>query len=209
VDGAVSILDISPVIPVVVLDDPTSAVPVARALLAGGIRIIEVTLRTPTALECITRIAAEVPEMAVGAGTVTRPSEVESAIRAGAQFLVSPGTTMALAEELCRADVPALPGCATVTEVLELRDRGFRELKAFPGESVGGHAFLSSVFGPIPEVRFCPTGGITVESAPAYLLLPNVPCVGGTWLAPAAVIREGAWGTIAELASAAMAALDR
>lgn len=197
-----SLLTISPVIPVVVLDDATAAVPLARALLAGGIGIIEITLRTPAALAGIERIAGEVPEIVVGAGTVTSPAEVAEATRAGAAFLVSPGTTQALLAALVDSPLPSLPGCSTVSEALALREQGFRELKFFPAEAAGGPAYLQAAWGPLPDLRFCPTGGVTAERASAYLALPNVPCVGGSWVAPRDAIEAGAWDRITELARA-------
>jgi 2-dehydro-3-deoxyphosphogluconate aldolase/(4S)-4-hydroxy-2-oxoglutarate aldolase len=177
-----SILDISPVIPVVTLEDAAAAVPLARKLIARGIGIVELTLRTAAALDCIERIAGEVPEITIGAGTVTRAADIEAAVKAGAQFLVSPGTTADLARALRESGLPALPGCSTISEALTLRDLGFTELKFFPAEASGGPGWLSAVYGPLPDLRFCPTGGITEERAPAYLALPNVPCVGGSWL---------------------------
>lgn len=204
-----NILDISPVIPVVVIADPSGAVPLARALAAGGVGIVEVTLRTSSALESIKRIRAEVPEVVVGAGTVTTPAEVEAASNAGAQFLVSPGTTSPTAEAMLRSGLPSLPGCSTATEVIALRDFGFTQLKFFPAEACGGPAFLSNIAGPLPGLRFCPTGGITLENAPRYLALATVGCVGGSWLAPARAIAEGSWETITRNARAATAALTQ
>lgn len=196
-------LDISPVIPVVVLQDAASAVPVARALVAGGIAVIEVTLRTPAALDAIARIATEVPEIAVGAGTVRTPADVEAAMNAGAAFLVSPGTTPALAEALSAADAPVLPGCSTISEALVLREHGFAELKVFPAAAVGGVRFLRAAATVLPDLRFCPTGGISPETAAGFLAVSAVPCVGGTWLTPASVLAEHAWSEITRAATAA------
>jgi 2-dehydro-3-deoxyphosphogluconate aldolase/(4S)-4-hydroxy-2-oxoglutarate aldolase len=176
------LLDISPVIPVVVLDDADLAVPMARALAAGGVRIVEVTLRTPAALEAIRRIAAEVPETLVGAGTVTAPAHALAAAEAGAAFLVTPGTTDAVLDAAEGTGLPVLPGAATVSEAMRLAERGYTALKFFPAEAAGGVPFLRSVAGPLPGLTFCPTGGITPQTAPAYLALPNVACVGGSWL---------------------------
>jgi len=198
-------LDLAPVIPVVVLDDPATAVPVARALVAGGLPVIELTLRTPAALACIERIATEVPEITVGAGTVTRPEHARQAADVGATFLVSPGTTPALYDAMSATGLAVLPGCATVTEVLALLELGQTELKLFPAEASGGARFLSSVHGPLPQVRFCPTGGITAATAPSYLALPNVACVGGSWLTPGDAVARGEWGRIERLARAAAA----
>jgi 2-dehydro-3-deoxyphosphogluconate aldolase/(4S)-4-hydroxy-2-oxoglutarate aldolase len=198
-----SVLDISPVVPVVVLDDPEAAVPVAQALVAGGIRVIELTLRTPTALESIRWIAAEVPDITVGAGTVVEPRQAELAADAGAQFLVSPGVTSRLLDAMTATHLPLLPGCATVSEVLQLRERGLSELKFFPAEASGGVQFLKSVRGPVPDVRFCPTGGIGSATASSYLAQPNVGCVGGSWLTPADAIATRDWDRIRLLAAAA------
>ena len=198
-----TILDPSPVVPVVVLDDVETAVPVARALVQGGIRVIELTLRTPVALAAIERIASEVPEIVVGAGTVIDADQAKAAAVAGAQFLVSPGSTPALLDAITDTGLPLLPGCATISEVMALRERGITEVKFFPAQASGGPAFLTSVHGPLPDVRFCPTGGITAANARDYLALPNVGCVGGSWLTPADAVREGDWERITALASAA------
>jgi 2-dehydro-3-deoxyphosphogluconate aldolase/(4S)-4-hydroxy-2-oxoglutarate aldolase len=198
-------LDIAPVIPVVVLDDPDHAVPLARALLAGGIGIIEITLRSAAALPAIERIAAEVPEMTVGAGTLITPPQVEAATVAGARFLVSPGTTPSLLDALADSGVPYLPGVATVSEVLTVLERGVSQMKFFPAESSGGTAALRALSGPLRQVRFCPTGGISAATAPAYLALPNVACIGGSWLTPAPAIAAGDWAGIQQLAAAAAA----
>lgn len=202
-----SILDLSPVIPVVVLDDPAAAVPLARALVSGGIGVIELTLRTPTALESMRRIAAEVPEIALGAGTVTSADQARAAADAGATFLVSPGATAPLLDAMQSTGLTVLPGCSTISEALSLRERGLTELKFFPAEAAGGVPYLSSVAGPLPDLRFCPTGGITLESAPRYLALPNVGCVGGTWLTPTAVVQQHDWDAIREAARATIASL--
>ncbi|GAB2972685.1 bifunctional 4-hydroxy-2-oxoglutarate aldolase/2-dehydro-3-deoxy-phosphogluconate aldolase [Nocardioides montaniterrae] len=203
-----SILDISPVVPVVVLDDPASAVPLARALVEGGVGVIEVTLRTPTALASIERIAEEVPEIVVGAGTITRGIQAQAAVDAGASFLVSPGTTPRLLEAMLDTGVALLPGCSTISEALALRAQGLGALKFFPAEAAGGAPYLSAIAGPLPDLRFCPTGGITLESAPRYLALSNVACVGGTWLAPASVVAAKDWASITATARATMTALS-
>jgi 2-dehydro-3-deoxyphosphogluconate aldolase/(4S)-4-hydroxy-2-oxoglutarate aldolase len=199
------LLDLAPVIPVVVISEPDCAVPIAQALLAGGIGVIEVTLRTAGALDAIAAIAGGVPGMVVGAGTVTTPALVGSAADAGAQFLVSPGTTDRLLDAMADAGVPALPGVATVSEVMRLLERGQREMKFFPAEAGGGRAFLAAVAGPCPAARFCPTGGITPATALRYRELGNVGCVGGTWLTPPAAIAARDWRCIEELARAATA----
>lgn len=195
------LIDRVPVVPVVVLHDVAHAVPVARALVEGGVPVIELTLRTPVALACIERIAAEVPEILVGAGTVVTPENAKDAQSAGAQFLVSPGTTELLAQAMHDTGLPHLPGAATVSEVLRLLELGYSEMKLFPAEVSGGVPFLKAIGAPVPQARFCPTGGITAASAPSYLSLANVGCVGGTWLTPADAIAEGNWARITALAA--------
>ncbi|WP_431908194.1 bifunctional 4-hydroxy-2-oxoglutarate aldolase/2-dehydro-3-deoxy-phosphogluconate aldolase [Nonomuraea jabiensis] len=200
-----SLLDLAPVIPVVVIDDVESAVPMARALVAGGLPVIEVTLRTPAAREAIARIAAEVPDATVGAGTIRSSEDISASVAAGAKFLVSPGTTLSLVEAMDSSGVPYLPGAATVSEVMALVERGVKELKFFPAEAAGGVPYLKALAGPLPDVRFCPTGGIRVNTAADYLALPNVGCVGGTWLTPADALAAGDWGRVEKLASEAAA----
>jgi 2-dehydro-3-deoxyphosphogluconate aldolase/(4S)-4-hydroxy-2-oxoglutarate aldolase len=198
----------TPVIPVLTIERTADAVPLARALVAGGLPVLEVTLRTEAALEAIRRIAAGVPEAIVGAGTITQAAEAARAIEAGARFLVSPGTPDALADALADATVPALPGCATVAEAMALAARGFSVLKFFPAEASGGPAWLKAVAAPLPHLRFCPTGGIDAGNAAAYLALANVPAVGGSWVAPRDAIGAGDFARITALARAA-AALPR
>jgi 2-dehydro-3-deoxyphosphogluconate aldolase / (4S)-4-hydroxy-2-oxoglutarate aldolase len=200
-----SLLSRVPVVPVVVVDDPVHAVPVARALVAGGLPVIELTLRTPVALDAIRAIASEVPEILVGAGTIVTPGQAKEALDAGAQFLVSPGSTPSLLGAMADTRLPFLPGTATVSEVLAVLEAGYTELKFFPAEASGGAAFLKSVAAPVPAARFCPTGGITAATAPSYLALPNVGCVGGSWLTPADALASGDWGRVTELARAAAA----
>jgi 2-dehydro-3-deoxyphosphogluconate aldolase / (4S)-4-hydroxy-2-oxoglutarate aldolase len=200
-----SLLDVVPVMPVVVVEDVASAVPLARALVAGGLPAVELTLRTPAALDAIRAIADEVPEILVGAGTVLGAGQAKEAADAGARFLVSPGATPALLDGMADTGLPFLPGTATVSEVLAVLETGLTEMKFFPAEASGGVAFLRSVAGPVPAARFCPTGGITAASAPAYLALPNVGCVGGTWITPAAAVAAGDWARVEELARAAAA----
>ncbi|AUI57509.1 bifunctional 4-hydroxy-2-oxoglutarate aldolase/2-dehydro-3-deoxy-phosphogluconate aldolase [Amycolatopsis sp. BJA-103] len=178
------LLGLSPVMPVVVLDDAADAVPTARALLAGGIGVIELTLRTPAALASIERIAAEVPEIVIGAGTVTAPEHAKQAADAGAKFLVTPGCTDSVLDAAFDTGLPFLPGASTVSEAMRLAERGLTALKFFPAEASGGVAYLKSIGGPLPGLRFCPTGGITVKTAPDYLALSNVGCIGGSWLTP-------------------------
>ncbi|MET8243236.1 bifunctional 4-hydroxy-2-oxoglutarate aldolase/2-dehydro-3-deoxy-phosphogluconate aldolase [Streptomyces sp. NPDC005202] len=200
-----SVLDLAPVVPVVVLEDAADAVPLARALVAGGLPAIEVTLRTPAALDAIQAIAGAVPEAVVGAGTVITPGQVTECAAAGARFLVSPGWTEALLEAMRASGVPFLPGVSTTSEVVALLERGVREMKFFPAQAAGGTAYLKSLAGPLPQARFCPTGGIGPGNAPEYLALPNVGCVGGTWMVPADAVAAGDWGRIEALARAAAA----
>ncbi|MFJ7217141.1 bifunctional 4-hydroxy-2-oxoglutarate aldolase/2-dehydro-3-deoxy-phosphogluconate aldolase [Amycolatopsis sp. NPDC098790] len=176
------LLELSPVMPVVVIDDADDAVPTARALLAGGIGVIELTLRTPAALSAIERVATEVPEIVIGAGTVTAADHAKQAADAGAKFLVTPGCTDAVVDACFETGLPFLPGASTVSEAMRLAERGLTALKFFPAEASGGVAYLKSIAGPLPSLKFCPTGGITVASAPSYLALPNVGCIGGSWL---------------------------
>lgn len=197
------ILAASPVIPVVVLARLEEAVPLARALVAGGIRVIEVTLRTPIALEAIRLMREAVPEALVGAGTVTGPGELAEAERAGAVFAVTPGLTPPLVEASRHAGIPVLPGVMTPSEAIAARDAGFSHLKLFPAGPAGGVAMLKALAGPLPGLRFCPTGGITAESAPDYLRLPNVACVGGSWITPPAALASGDWPLVTRLAAAA------
>jgi 2-dehydro-3-deoxyphosphogluconate aldolase/(4S)-4-hydroxy-2-oxoglutarate aldolase len=197
---APSLLDLAPVVPVVVLEDASDAVPLARALVAGGLPAIEVTLRTPVALDAIRAIAGEVPEAVVGAGTVITPDQVTQTVAAGARFLVSPGWTDVLLEAMRASGVPFLPGVSTTSEVVALLERGVTEMKFFPAEAAGGTAYLRSLAGPLPQARFCPTGGIGPTNAPDYLALPNVGCVGGTWMLPADAIAARDWGRVEALA---------
>lgn len=200
-----SVLDVVPVMPVVVVDDLAHAVPIARALVAGGLPAIELTLRTPVALDAIAAIAAEVPEILVGAGTIVTPGQSKLALDAGAQFLVSPGATPALLDAMAGTGLPFLPGTATVSEVLAVLEAGFTDMKFFPAEAAGGAPWLKSVAAPVPDARFCPTGGITSATAPAYLALPNVGCVGGSWLTPADVVGRGDWAEVERRAREAAA----
>ena len=197
-----SLLDVSPVIPVVVIEDVESAVPLARALFSGGVGIIEVTLRSAAALGAIAAIAREVPEMLIGAGTVCSEQQARESAAAGAQFLVSPGSTDRLLDGLERVGLPFLAGCATPSDMMRLIERGLTEAKLFPATVVGGTALLKAVAGPLPQLRFCPTGGITPQSAPEFLALPNVGCVGGTWLTPQTSVKNADWPSITALAAA-------
>lgn len=195
-----SVLDLAPVVPVVVLEDAADAVPLARALVTGGLPAIEVTLRTPAAPDAIRAIADGVPDAVVGAGTVITPAQVDEAVDAGARFLVSPGWTEALLAAMRASGVPFLPGVSTVSEVVALLERGVREMKFFPARAAGGTAYLKALAGPLPQARFCPTGGIGADSAPDYLALPNVGCVGGSWMLPADAVAARDWDRIERLA---------
>ena len=198
-----SLLGRTPVVPVLTIEDAAQAVPLARALVSGGLAVLEVTLRTAAALAAIKAIADAVPDAVVGAGTVTNVADIGKAVAAGARFLVSPGTTAALADAFAAAPVAALPGCATVSEAMALAERGFEVLKFFPAEPSGGLAWLKAVAEPLPRIRFCPTGGVSITNAAAYLALPNVVCVGGSWMAPADAVKAGDWGRIATLSAQA------
>ncbi|MFD7920585.1 bifunctional 4-hydroxy-2-oxoglutarate aldolase/2-dehydro-3-deoxy-phosphogluconate aldolase [Streptomyces sp. NPDC059740] len=203
--SAPSVLGIAPVIPVVVLEDAADAVPLTRALVAGGLPAIEVTLRTAAALPAIERIAAEVPDAVVGAGTVLTPEDVTACVEAGSRFLVSPGWSPRLLAALQGSGVPFLPGVSTTSEVVTLLEAGVREMKFFPAEAAGGAAYLKSLASPLPQARFCPTGGVTAASAPSYLALPNVGCVGGTWMLPADALAARDWDRVEKLAREASA----
>ncbi|WP_245155065.1 bifunctional 4-hydroxy-2-oxoglutarate aldolase/2-dehydro-3-deoxy-phosphogluconate aldolase [Nocardioides sp. 1609] len=200
-----SVLDVVPVMPVVVVQRVEDAVPIARALVAGGLPAIELTLRTPVALDAIAAIAAEVPEILVGAGTIVTPGQAKEAADAGARFLVSPGATPTLLAAMAGTGLPFLPGTSTVSEALAVLETGVTEMKFFPAEASGGAAYLASIASPVPAARFCPTGGITAATAPSYLALPNVGCVGGSWLTPAALVDRGDWAAIEALAREAAA----
>ena len=193
----------APVIPVIVLHDVAHAVPMARALVAGGIRMLEVTLRTPQALACMEAIARDVPEAVLGAGTVRSQADAQAAVNVGARFAVSPGYTSALGQA-CRAlGLPLLPGVATGSEIMQAQADGYQQLKFFPALQAGGLAMLKAWSGPFFDVDFCPTGGLTPENAPQFLALPNVRCVGGSWLVPADALAAGDWARITALAAQA------
>jgi 2-dehydro-3-deoxyphosphogluconate aldolase/(4S)-4-hydroxy-2-oxoglutarate aldolase len=200
---ALQVMQDAPVIPVIVLDQVQDAVPLARALVAGGIRMLEVTLRTPQALACIEAIAREVPQAVPGAGTVRNSTDVQTAQQAGARFLVSPGYTPALGQAARQAGLALLPGVATGSEIMAALDEGYTELKFFPALAAGGAALLKAWNGPFADVRFCPTGGISPQNARDFLALPNVACVGGSWLTPAELIARRDWDAITRLAAQA------
>ena len=206
--SALQVMQDAPVIPVIVLHERAHAVPMARALVAGGIRMLEVTLRTPQALEALRAIAAEVPEAVVGAGTVRSAQDARAAAQAGARFAVSPGYTRNLSHACAGEGLCLLPGVATGSEILQAQEDGHSELKFFPAVQAGGAAMLKAWAGPFFDVRFCPTGGVTPANAGEFLSLPNVACVGGSWLVPADALARGDWARIEALAREA-AALPR
>ena len=194
-----------PVIPVVVIGQAEHAVPMARALLAGGVRVVEVTLRTPAAIAAIAAIAQAIPEVIVGAGTVRSGADARAALAAGARFAVSPGFSPRVAAACREIGLALLPGVATASEVMQSAEEGFRFLKFFPASAAGGPALLKAWASPFADIAFCPTGGIGVDSAPGWLALPNVKVVGGSWLTPADAMKSGDWGRITALAKAASA----
>ena len=202
---ALQVMQHSPVIPVIVLNDLAHAVPLARALVAGGVRMLEVTLRTPQALACIEAIAKEVPQAVVGAGTVRTRADAQAAAMAGARFAVSPGYTPAVGQACRDAGLALLPGVATSSEILLAQEEGFNELKFFPAMQAGGAAMLKAWSGPFWDVRFCPTGGVTLQNAQELLALPNVVCVGGSWLVPVDALANRDWSRITALAAATLA----
>ncbi|MBB1087326.1 bifunctional 4-hydroxy-2-oxoglutarate aldolase/2-dehydro-3-deoxy-phosphogluconate aldolase [Lysobacter sp. SG-8] len=194
------VLHLAPVIPVVVIEDPAHAVPLARALVAGGLPVIEVTLRTGAALEAVRRIADEVPDAVIGTGTVRRPADLDASAEAGARFAVSPGYSPDLVAAARGHAVGWLPGAATASEAMTLAEQGFAFQKFFPAEAAGGVALLRSLHGPLPEIRFCATGGIGLHNAADYLATPNVACVGGSWITPAKLLQAGDWAAVETLA---------
>ncbi len=199
---AAEICLLAPVVPVLVIDDVSKAEGLAKALVKGGLPALEVTLRTANALDAI-RAMADVEGGVVGAGTLLTPADVKAAKAAGAKFGVSPGATPRLLDACAEYDLPLLPGAATASEVMALLELGYTIQKFFPAEAAGGAPMLKSIGGPIPQVRFCPTGGISLKNANDYLSLPNVMCVGGSWVAPAAMVAAGDWAGITALASEA------
>ena len=199
--SALQVMQDAPVIPVIVLHDAAHAVPMARALVAGGVRMLEVTLRTPAALASMEAIARDVPEAVVGAGTVRSAADAQAAAMAGARFAVSPGYTHAIGQACRDAGLPLLPGVATGGEILMCQEDGLNELKFFPALQAGGVAMLKAWGGPFGDVRFCPTGGISTANAAEFLALPNVACVGGSWLVPADALAQGDWARISRLAA--------
>jgi 2-dehydro-3-deoxyphosphogluconate aldolase/(4S)-4-hydroxy-2-oxoglutarate aldolase len=198
-----AILTLSPVVAVVTIDDVEDAVPMARALVAGGIRAIEITLRTKVALDAIRAVAENVPDALPGAGTVLSGQDLSAAERAGARFAVSPGTTPQLLASIEKSALPYLPGSASASEAMWLFAHGYRRQKFFPAEPAGGVEYLRALSGPLPGIKFCPTGGVRVENAATYLKLPNVICVGGSWMTPSNLVKAKDWGAITALARSA------
>ncbi|AOG10340.1 MULTISPECIES: 2-dehydro-3-deoxy-phosphogluconate aldolase [unclassified Agrobacterium] len=200
-----STLKLQPVVPVLIVEDAKTAVPLARALVAGGLKAIEITLRTDAALEAVRLVAQEVEGAVVGAGTILNAAHYAAAVDAGSQFIVSPGTTQELLDVARSSDIPLLPGAATASEVMALREEGYKVLKFFPAEQAGGAAYLKALSSPLAGTLFCPTGGISLKNAMDYLSLPNVVCVGGSWVAPKELVSAGDWAGITKLASEASA----
>ena len=199
-DKLIALLKGQPVIPVLKIDDAGNAVPLARALARGGLPVIEITMRTPDALEAIRRAAAEVPEAVVGAGTILTAAQFDQAAAAGSKFIVSPGATREVFAAARDSSVPLLPGAITPSEMMAALEEGLDFLKFFPAEQAGGAAFLKSLASPFAGLRFCPTGGVTTKNAADYLSLPNVICVGGSWVAPDDAVKSGNWALIERLA---------
>ncbi|MCL1059192.1 keto-deoxy-phosphogluconate aldolase [Shewanella sp. Choline-02u-19] len=201
------IFDRSPIVPVMVINKIEHAVPLARALVAGGISVLEVTLRTDCALEAISKIAKEVPEALVGAGTILNEVQLAQAVKAGAQFVITPGATTELLKAAMAGTTPLIPGVASISEVMAGMELGYKNFKFFPAEASGGVNALKAFSGPLADIRFCPTGGITPSSYKDYLALKNVDCIGGSWIAPTDAMEQGDWGRITALCKEAISAL--
>ncbi|MCW1841024.1 bifunctional 4-hydroxy-2-oxoglutarate aldolase/2-dehydro-3-deoxy-phosphogluconate aldolase [Prosthecomicrobium hirschii] len=208
IDRLDAIVAMAPVIPVLLFDDPESAVAIGRALVRGGLPVLEITLRTPAALDCLTACKA-IEGAVVGAGTVLDIDQLTAAVACGAEFLVSPGASPKLIHAAEGSPVPLLPGVATAGEAMTLAEHGYRRMKFFPAEPAGGAEYLKALASPLPHLRFCPTGGITLEKAPKYLALPNVMCVGGSWVVPADAVKARDWARIETLAREAAALARR
>ncbi|GHQ74343.1 ketohydroxyglutarate aldolase [Helicobacter pylori] len=204
-DKIIEVLQISPIVPVVVIEDIKDAVPLAQSLIEGGIHIIEVTLRSSCALEAIELIAKNVPKMRVGAGTILNPTQLEQAQNRGAEFLISPGLTIKLLEYAKKKDMPLIPGVSSSSEVMQALEWGYSALKFFPAEYCGGVKLLNAFNGPFKEVKFCPTGGISADNMHSYLNLENVLCVGGSWLTPKNLIQNKEWDKITEICKRSLA----
>ena len=201
---ALQVMQDAPVIPVIVLHDVAHAVPLAQALIAGGIRMLEITMRTPVALDCMRAICAEVPQAIVGAGTVCSTRDLDACLAAGARFAVSPGYTTQLGVDCRKRDVPLLPGVATASEIMLAQNDGYTALKFFPALQAGGVGMLKALYGPFAQIQFCPTGGLTAQNAAEFLALPNVVCVGGSWLVPADALLSADYARIETLARQAV-----
>ncbi|GAA9866013.1 bifunctional 4-hydroxy-2-oxoglutarate aldolase/2-dehydro-3-deoxy-phosphogluconate aldolase [Helicobacter pylori] len=204
-DKIIEILQISPIVPVVVIEDIKDAVPLAQSLIEGGIHIIEVTLRSSCALEAIELIAKNVPKMRVGTGTILNPTQLEQAQNRGAEFLISPGLTIKLLEYAKKKDMPLIPGVSSSSEVMQALELGYSALKFFPAEYCGGVKLLNAFNGPFKGVKFCPTGGISADNMHSYLNLENVLCVGGSWLTPKNLIQNKEWDKITEICKRSLA----
>lgn len=203
------VLNASPVMPVMVIQELENAVPLAKALVAGGIRVLEITLRTPVALDCIRAIAKEVPEAIVGAGTILNAEQLQQAADAGAVFAISPGLTANLLASAQKSSIALIPGISSLSELMLGMEYGLDHFKFFPAENAGGVPMLKAIAGPIPQVTFCPTGGISLKNYNEYLALPNVACCGGSWLAPAEVVKNKDWAKVTQLAQEAIAGVNR
>ncbi|GAA8318970.1 bifunctional 4-hydroxy-2-oxoglutarate aldolase/2-dehydro-3-deoxy-phosphogluconate aldolase [Helicobacter pylori] len=201
----IEVLQISPIVPVVVIEDIKDAVPLAQSLIEGGVQIIEVTLRSSCALEAIELIAKNVPKMRVGAGTILDPTQLEQAQNRGAEFLISPGLTIKLLEYAKKKDIPLIPGVSSSSEVMQALELGYSALKFFPAEYCGGVKLLNAFNGPFKGVKFCPTGGISIDNMRSYLNLENVLCVGGSWLTPKNLIQNKEWDKITEICKRSLA----
>ncbi|GMM69336.1 bifunctional 4-hydroxy-2-oxoglutarate aldolase/2-dehydro-3-deoxy-phosphogluconate aldolase [Alteromonas sp. MTD1] len=198
-----------PVVPVLVINDVEKAVPLAKALMEGGIKVLEVTLRTPAAIDVIKRIADEVPDSLIGAGTVTNAQQLKAVVEAGAKFAISPGMTADLLKAGMDAEIPLIPGISSTSDLMKGKDAGYTHMKFFPAEASGGVKAIKSISGPFPDVTFCPTGGIGPNNYNDYLALNNVKCVGGSWLAPDDAIESGDWARITQLAKEAIAGVNK
>ncbi len=206
-DKIIEVLQISPIVPVVVIEDIKDAVPLAQSLIEGGIQIIEVTLRSSCALEAIELIAKNVPKMRVGVGTILNPTQLEQAQNRGAEFLISPGLTIKLLEHAKKKDMPLIPGVSSSSEVMQALELGYSALKFFPAEYCGGVKLLNAFNGPFKGVKFCPTGGISIDNMHSYLNLENVLCVGGSWLTPKNLIQNKEWDKITEICKRSLAGI--
>ena len=204
-----TVLNASPVMPVMVIQDLENAVPLAKALVAGGIRVLEITLRTPVALDAIRAIAKEVPDAIVGAGTILNEQQLQQAADAGAVFAISPGLTANLLAAAQKSSIALIPGISSLSELMLGMEYGLDHFKFFPAENAGGVPMLKAIAGPIPQVTFCPTGGISLKNYNEYLALPNVACCGGSWLAPADVVKNKDWDKVTQLAKEAIAGVNR